>query len=65
MSHSVVYVLLKNPTKESLAHALAPYDENKEAPRHREKCYCIGSDASKDANDKVDREFGSYDSRQG
>jgi hypothetical protein len=62
MSHSTVLVLLQNPNgedvKELVAEALAPFDENKDVPMYQKDCYCIGSVAREEADEKAGKKFG-------
>lgn len=63
MSHSVVLVLSpKLPTRASLEEALAPYNENMEVAKHREKCYCCGGTARDAARESAAEKFGTFDS---
>ena len=66
MSHYTTLVITPNLTNKNNITVLAesllePFDENIEVEPYESKCYCVGTDASKDVREKSDIQFGTFD----
>lgn len=64
MSHFMTVVLLPKGTtdiKAEVGRLLAPYDENLEVPEYDQRCWCVGRQAEREADDEADKQVGTVD----
>lgn len=63
MSHSIVIAIIKGNDyiDAKVTELMAKFDENLEVEPYERKCWCVGREAQRDADKKLEKKMGTWD----